>query len=251
MDRRDQRTWVVLELSPQGERMIEESGLESELRRHLRVDSSWPVFIPSRHFERCGKKITVHLMEGYAFIASGLDEIHYFRLERSRLVEQVMATRGPHGVRVLSVVTEAKIEELRQRLLNEVSIDISPGMSVRVTQGLYNHMYGSVEMVQGDHAGVYFDLDSLKLLAWLPKAILDTSDQEAKPLPRIEDLLLTVDTSTPPPEVYSEDDAFGWWLEAEFFGMWLRNRLKDPIPEFEAFLAMTKARWALERTGLR
>jgi len=239
MDRRDQRTWVVLELSPQGERLIEEGGLDVALRRYLRVDPAWPVFIPSRHFERCGKRITVHLMEGYAFIASGLDEIHYFRLERSRLVEQVMAIRGPNGVRVLSVVSEAKVAELRQRLLDEVSIDIAPGMSVRVTQGLYAHMTGSVEMLEGDHAGVYFDLESLKLLAWLPKAILDTTDQEAKPLPKILDVrmgALPASPTLPDPNL----ESFEQWLVAWSFEAWLKRSLRDPVYRFEEFLRKTR-----------
>jgi len=226
--------------------MIEEGGLDVDLRRHLRVDPTWPVFIPSRYFERCGKRITVHLMEGYAFIASGLDEIHYFRLERSRLVEQVMAVRGPNGVRVLSVVSDAKVEELRRRLINEVSIDISPGMSVRVTQGLYSNMYGSVEMLQGDHAGVYFDLDSLKLLAWLPKAILDTADQEAKPLPKISDLLVVVDNSPRVPTL----EEFEVWMRAQAFGWWLRA-IRRPIEQgLTEFLQRFRAKAWLKRTGI-
>lgn len=234
MDRRDQRTWVVLELSPQGERLIEEGNLDSELRRQLRVDASWPVFVPSRHFERCGKRITVHLMEGYAFIASGLDEIHYFRLERSRLVEQVMATKGPHGVRVLSVVSDQKIETLRQRLLDEVSVDIAPGMSVRVTQGLYANMTGSVEMLEGDHAGIYFDLESLKLLAYLPKAILDTADQDARPMAKV------VKIQVEPPKVVVPEppenlQAFREWLYEWVFPYWLRDQLR-PITLFRGFL---------------
>lgn len=227
---------MVLELSPQGERMIEEGGLDVELRRHLRVDPTWPVFIPSRHFERCGKRITVHLMEGYAFVASGLDEIHYFRLERSRLVEQVMATRGPNGVRVLSVVSDLKIEELRQRLLDEVSIDIAPGMSVRVTQGLYSHMTGTVEMLEGDHAGVYFDLESLKLLAWLPKAILDTSDHDAKALPKILDVVMQVLPSEDLPDTGPSLDGFELWLTEWSFQVWLLRSIQDPVVRFQSFL---------------
>lgn len=244
MDRRDQRTWVVLELSPQGERLIEDGGLDVELRRYLRVDPAWPVFIPSRHFERCGKRITVHLMEGYAFIQSGLDEIHYFRLERSRLVEQVMATRGPHGVRVLSVVTDAKIEDLRQRLVNEVSFDIAPGMSVRVTQGLYSNMYGSVEMLQGDHAGVYFDLESLKLLAWLPKAILDTSDQDAKPLPKLVDILVD-DRPNPAGEL----ERLRIYLKAQALRSLLRILVGDPVEGLRRYLRKYMAKTWLERWG--
>ncbi len=238
---------MVLELSPQGERLIEETGLEGELRHQLKVDSSWPVFVPSRHFDRCGKRVTVHLMEGYAFVASGLDEIHYFRLERSRLVEQVMTTRGPNGVRVLSVVSNAKIEELRRRLLSEVSVDITPGMPIRVTQGLYSNMVGSVELVEGDHAAIYFDLDSLKLVAWLPLAILDTTDQEVRSLPKLVDILMTA------PEMESDPmEEFKTWLRAALFPVWLRARCRviaNRSPSFESFLKSFMLKIRLRQRG--
>jgi transcription antitermination factor NusG len=174
-DRRDGLTWVTLELTRQGERLVEEGKLEEELRRLLDIPEDWPVFIPARVFEKNGKRITVHLMEGYAFVATGLDEIHYFRAENTKLVSQVLASRGPRNMRVLSVIPDAKIFDLRRQLSEEVANDIIAGMPVIVTDGIYAKLEGIVLDIEGDHAVVRFDLRSLQVIAKIPKIFLETS----------------------------------------------------------------------------
>ena len=116
-DQRDGVTWVALELSRQGEQKVEDGTLAVALRKALGVEDSWPVFIPAKLYSKSGKRVTVHLMEGYAFVGSGLDEVNYFKLERSgKLVEQVMAIPGPSGVRVLSTISNRQVDELRRLL---------------------------------------------------------------------------------------------------------------------------------------
>lgn len=177
-DRRDGITWVALELTRQGERLVEEGLFENEVRRVLGVDDTWPVFVPSKIYEKRGKKVAVHLMEGYAFVGTGLDEVRYFRLEGSKLIEKVMAQVGVRGMRVLSVIPDAHIRELKKQLAQEVSTDIVPGMVVKVTEGVYAKLEGEVKDVEGDHAVVHFVLRSLEVLAKIPKVFLDTNWSE-------------------------------------------------------------------------
>lgn len=174
-DRRDGTTWVALELTRPGEKLVEEGALSENLRRLLDVDEDWPVFIPARVYEKNGKRVTVHLMEGYAFVATGLEEVRYFRLEHTKLVEQVMATRSTRGIRVLSVIPDSKVSDLRRQLNEEVASDLIPGMTVLVTDGVYSKLEGVVMDTEGDHAVVRFELRSLEVISKIPKVFLDTT----------------------------------------------------------------------------
>jgi len=174
-DRRDGTTWVALELTRLGEQLVEKGSFAEELRRALDVEEEWPVFIPARVYEKNGKRIPVHLMEGYAFVATGLDEVRYFRLEQTKLVEQVMSSRGSRGIRRLETIHDGHISDLRRRLNEEVAADIIPGMRVLVTDGVYSKLEGVVKDVEGDYAVVYFELRSLKVFSKIPKVFLDTT----------------------------------------------------------------------------
>lgn len=174
-DRRDSTTWVALELTRNGEKLVEEGTLARDLRRALDVEETWPVFIPARIYEKKGRSVTIHLMEGYAFVATGLDEVRYFRLEYSKLVTQVLSEKkGSQAIRVLSTISDARITELRRQLNEEVASDIVPGMEVLVTDGIYSKLEGTVLDVEGDYAIVRFELRSLKVLSKVPKVFLDT-----------------------------------------------------------------------------
>jgi len=177
-DRRDGTTWVALELTRHGEKYVEDGTLAREIRRLLGVvdkEEEWPVFIPSRVYEKRGKIITVHLMEGYAFVATGLDEVVYFRLEQTKLVQQVMSSRGGRGIRRLETISDQEIADLRRQLNQEVASDIVPGMRVLVTDGVYSKLEGIVLDTEDDHAVVHFELRSLKVISKVPKVFLDTA----------------------------------------------------------------------------
>lgn len=174
-DRRDGPTWVILELSRHGEKLVEGGTFDVDLRRALRVGEDWPVFVPARSYERKGRRSTVHLMEGYAFVGSGLDEIHYFKLETGRLVTKVMCDTTSSGMRVLRTVSDGEVVEMRRKLNEEVSTDITPGMQVLVTEGTYSQLEGTVLDVEGDYAVVRFELRSLKAIIKVPKVLLDTT----------------------------------------------------------------------------
>lgn len=155
--------------------MVEDGTLADELRKALEVEENWPVFIPARVYEKNGKRVTVHLMEGYAFIATGLDEVRYFRLENSKIVEQVMSSRGARNIRRLETIHDSQVSDLRRRLSEEVAADIIPGMTVLVTDGVYSKLEGVVMDVEGDHAVVRFELRSLEVISKIPKVFLETT----------------------------------------------------------------------------
>jgi transcription antitermination factor NusG len=174
-DQRDGTTWVVLELTRQGEKLVEDGTVSDVFRKTLGIDDSWPVFVPSRAYVKNDKRVVVHLMEGYVFIATGLDEVVYFRLEQTKLVQQVMSSRGSRGIRRLETITDREVAELRKQLNQEVAADIIPGMKVLVTDGIYSKLEGIVLDTEGDHAVIHFELRSLKVIAKVPKVFLETA----------------------------------------------------------------------------
>lgn len=173
-DRRDGTTWVALELTRQGEKLVEEGDIAGEIRKMLGVDDHWPVFIPSKIYEKRGKRVTIHLMEGYVFVATGLDEVVFFRLEGTKYIEKVMTQESTRGMRVLSAIPDEQINDMRRQLSEEVANDIIPGMKVLITEGDYAKLEGVVEDLEGEYAIIYVELRSLKLIFKTPKVFLET-----------------------------------------------------------------------------
>lgn len=177
MDRRDEITWIALELSRAGEIKVEDGVLEETLRADLDVDEHFPIFIPAVTYIKGRRKFTVQLMEGYAFVSSGLPETSYFELEKKPYINQVMSSKmGPYQMRVLSTIPNKKIKELRSQFRELVSADIEINDKVRVLEGPYKMMEGVVLGKKDDDAFVKFELRSLKTIATIPLVFLETDD---------------------------------------------------------------------------
>jgi transcription antitermination factor NusG len=174
LDQRDTQTWIALELNRTGEQKVEDGTLESSLRSDLGVDPSFPIFIPATTYTKNNRTITLYLVEGYAFVGSGLPEVRYFALERKSYVHQVVFTKsGPHKLRVPSVIPNSHIEEMRQRLRKLVSSDIEIGATVKVTDGPYKALEGLVLDTEADQAIVQVRLRSIDLILTIPLVFLD------------------------------------------------------------------------------
>jgi len=172
-DKRDVQTWVSLELSRIGEQKATEGTLEAALRRDLGVDEAWPIFIPSTTYTRNNKKVTIHLMEGYAFVGSGLPETSYFALERKQLVVQVMSTKPPKGLRTLSVISDKHIQDMRMKMRTLITEGIKVKAKVDILDGLYTGLSGSVLDVMGDYVLVHIELRSIEIIATIPRIFVE------------------------------------------------------------------------------
>ena len=179
MDSRDETTWVTLELTRLGEEKAEDGSLAGDLRKALGVDSSWPVFVPTKIYMRNGKRCALHLMQGYAFVASGLDEIRYLRLQhKSPLVEKVLSVL-PEGssLRVLRVIPNQKIRGLMAQMEEEVSKDVEVGARVKVTHGQYRGLFGLVtDFLNEKDVLVRIQLRSIQIFATIPRAFLEIEE---------------------------------------------------------------------------
>lgn len=172
-DQRDNRSWVVLELTHAGEAKIEEDRLPSLIRGALKVGPTFPVFIPAVTYESGGRRSTIYLMEGYVFVMAGLAETAYIRLEtQSPYVRKVLTSKSPSGMRVLSVIPDSAITEMKRQISQQVSSDLVEGMHVTVVDGVYCNLDGEVLGFHGEDAHVRFVMRSLDLIAKVPKVLL-------------------------------------------------------------------------------
>ena len=172
MDQRDDKTYAVIELTRLGEQRAEDGTLVASIHRALKTDEV-DIFVPLITYEKHGRSITIHLLEGYVFIETGLPETDYFRLENESYVTQVMTTYGggEHRMKVLSVITNEKVMEMKKQLRSQVAGDLTYGEKVKAVDGVYSRLEGII--MEEDDAIIKFDLRSLSVITKIPKVFLE------------------------------------------------------------------------------
>ncbi|MDB4278178.1 hypothetical protein N9917_01110 [Deltaproteobacteria bacterium] len=179
-DRRDDQTWAVLELAKAGEVALEDGSLCRRLLKDLGVDSKWPIFIPAMSYVRGGRRVTLHLMEGYVFLGSGLSETAYFALEdRSSLIKQVLSSVTSSGVRALATIPDREVLGMQAQLRAQIATDITEGMTVKVTEGVYSPLEGRVLTVGEAEADVLIELRSLRIIKSMPRVFLEPVERDS------------------------------------------------------------------------
>lgn len=153
---------------------VEDRSLLPSLRRDLEVDPDFQIFVPATTYTKKGRSITLHLMQGYIFVASGLPEIRYFKLEKKPYVNKVMSSIDAQEMRVLRVLPNEEVAKIRKQLRELVSSDISIGDEVRVLDGVYATLEGEVIDIEEDLAVVQFSFRSLNLLTSVPLVFLES-----------------------------------------------------------------------------
>lgn len=178
MDERDQVTWVVLELSHHGERAAEEGILAEILRDHADLDHDHPVFVPYLTYTHQGKTTLLSVMEGYVFLASGFDDQSRSDLSRSPYITKILC-RGSDPHAACETVSQASVDQLRQRMRELVAVEIQEGMEVRIVDGTLSGIRGSVVGVSGGHATLLVQMRSIQAIQYLPCFLLrPVSDED-------------------------------------------------------------------------
>ena len=187
-DQRDETTWATLELSKLGEQRAIEGKLEDALRALLTVDSSFPVFVPYATYNKGGRTVSMRLIEGYAFVATGLPETAYFRLERSALVSRVFSSNLKNGMRVLHSLPNGEVEAMRNRLAEFLGADLELGSKVRITGGNYRDLEGLIVDLYEKQAAVQVTFRSLVSIAVVPRNLVTFSSLgETSPSPDLDE----------------------------------------------------------------
>lgn len=179
MDQRDERTWITLELTKSGEIMAAEGMLEKQLRKDLGVDSEFLIFVPTAFVQTGGRSTVFHLMEGYAFIQSGLDDSTVFGLERLPYISKVMSQpHGPYKTRTVYAIPDAQVQKMRRKLDEAVSSSFHVGATVVINQGPYKNLEGNLIGIDADQAHIRVQLRSLDMVLSVPRMFLRDSSTE-------------------------------------------------------------------------
>lgn len=168
-DVRDQTTWVVLELTKLGEQKVVEGVMDSLLREMLQIGKDHPIFIPSAPRMRRGESPPVCIMDGYAFVASGLSDMSYYRLEGTSYVRNVLTGRSPTGMRTLNVVPDATVQKMKDQLSQQVLAEVQEGAAVIVSGGTFNNLKGTVISDLQNDVFVLIELRSIHVITMVPK----------------------------------------------------------------------------------
>lgn len=159
------RGWVVVELSSQGEKEIEE--IPGILKKILASKSS-EVFIPIFWSEESICKEKFHLFDGYVFCKSDCPEENFFSIEDDPHFRCIL-TNLRDGIRVIEFVPESKIKSLKNQLSKLVLKDIDEGDFVEILDGTCKSLKGEV-LNKDDHIALVSisDLRSTELLIEVP-----------------------------------------------------------------------------------
>jgi len=176
-DQRDDLTWVVVELTDAGERLAEEGGLESHLRSVLDCPDDHPIFVPYTVIVRHKRRSVINVIEGYAFIATGLPDTTYFGLHnKSPNVKTVLSQNRPGVIRVLTPVPNKSVLDLQTRLRQMISREIEINSEVRVHDGLHRGLTGKVIDIHGDDAFVLIKMRTIETIRVFPRYSLRPAD---------------------------------------------------------------------------
>lgn len=176
MDRRDHKTWVILELTRQGEQRVADGSFERILRKAMSLEKSHEVFVPSMTYKKAGRIATLHLMEGYAFVESGLPETSYFNIEGHADIRCVMSSKSPSGMRILHTLPDNEIKSMRDKLRTMVMGDVALGSKVNISDGPYRGMDGEVLDLEQDYAILKIEMRSLSIVTQIPQVFLEVID---------------------------------------------------------------------------
>jgi len=175
-DKRDRKTWVILELTRQGEQKVTDGNFERVLRKALKLDPDHGIFIPAATYKKAGRTVTLHLMEGYAFVESGLLETVYFKLEGHQDIKRIMSSASPSGMRIPHTLSDLELQKMRDKLRTMVMGDVTPGSMVNISDGTYKGMDGEVLDIEEDYAILKIEMRSLAIVTKIPQVFLEVMD---------------------------------------------------------------------------
>ena len=159
------RGWVVVELSVQGEKELEE--IPDILKKILQSENS-EVFIPVFWSEESICKEKFHLFDGYVFCKSDCVEDNFFSLEEDPHFRSIL-TNMQEGVRIIEFVSDSKINSLKSQLSKIVVKDIKEGDFVEILDGTCKSLKGDVLNTEDQIALISIsDLRSTELLIEVP-----------------------------------------------------------------------------------
>jgi transcription antitermination factor NusG len=172
----EKHDWYIIELSHLGEQKVEDGTLSNTLLKDLNSKGypNHPFFIPSISYTKAGRTVTVHLMEGYVFLKTGLPfNVIQFLEARSYSSKILTREQGKNKVKDKAIVSDSYVKDLQLKLRNLVSTNFSIGSKVVISEGPYTNLEGEILDFDDDKAYLKICLRSLTVISAIPKVFLD------------------------------------------------------------------------------
>lgn len=170
-DVRDEKTWLVFELTHLGEKTAVTGELEKHLKDLFGLKSG-QVFIPYKIIVCDGRKTLLNVMEGYCFAEYLLDSREYvLGVRNSPYLKNVLHSKIGYSYS-LHTIPNSHIQDLQEKLNQMASSTLAVGDRVVVLRGIFEGIEGEIISVTEDTACVFIRLRSLEAIRVLPKFAL-------------------------------------------------------------------------------
>lgn len=179
-DVRDEKTWLVFELTHLGEKTAVTGELEKHLRDLFGLKSG-QVFIPYKICVCDGRKTLLNVMEGYCFVEYLLDPREYVMgVRNSQYLKNVLHSKIGYSYS-LHTIPNSHVQDLQEKLNQMASSTLAVGDRVVVLRGIYEGVEGEIISLAEETACVFIRLRSLEAVRVLPKFALSPAGEEREP----------------------------------------------------------------------
>ena len=176
-DEADSKKWVIVQLTPAGERETKIPILKRSVHKLLKRELD--VFVPAISQQVREDSQTIAFMEGYLFV-NYVDGVSYLRLQETTFFSVVLCnSQRSDGRPQYSLLDDRQLDPLRKGMDDLKYGDFKRGDRVKVTKGSYKNLIGRVTLILDDGKNVQIsaDLRSKDLLMVFPAIYLVTIDE--------------------------------------------------------------------------
>lgn len=175
IDDSSERNWVIVELTPTGEREKNLESIRKNIHKIMR-DKTLEVFIPSVVQKVRDEFHILPFMEGYIFVGHKPD-LNFMKLQETNYFRAVLTRPVFDGKRrrqTLSFLKDRDLDKMRAGMQKAARSGFSEGDVVKVIRGNYKNL--KAEVIQsyedGQNVQVYVNLASKKVLLDFPASYL-------------------------------------------------------------------------------
>lgn len=164
------KKWVIVQLTPAGEKEKDLNVFSRSIQRYLKKPLE--VFIPAVSQKVRQESRTTFYMDGYIFVIFE-PNVNYLKLQDTPLFSSVL--RAPAKKQIIyHLLDDSQLNGMRAGMNAMRVHKLNIGDQVQVMHGVYKKLSGIISYVSddGEHAQVYINLRSKKLLIDFPSSYL-------------------------------------------------------------------------------
>ena len=167
-------SWIVLELSFQGERLASDGSLLAFLCSiaHLDEEEEELLFIPYSVLSSGSSRHVLNVMEGYCFVHESIPEDALAILVNSEYIRGTVSQgRNNYGT-----VDNKAVEGIKNKLGEMISSKLERGQPVRVTGGPLKSIQGIVQIKGSTSSCIHFSFRSMETMRVVFNYLLEPYD---------------------------------------------------------------------------